>query len=165
MNVSVPSSIFWRMAIAAFIERSATSHTLGLHSGLTVGQHLKIGLVVHWASLCHLLLRFPRAGQDPSVILQTLEVRFSEARLLDSLLETTTKTIFIKLNVAEMNQEGMDEFVKVLKENPGKQNYKIHLFDPIGKKSCNMTPIKGAVNAQEVLPLLEKMPFVEFDLR
>ncbi len=108
---------------------------------------------------------FPRAGQDPSVILQTLEVRFSEARLLDSLLETTTKTIFIKLNVAEMNQEGMDEFVKVLKENPGKQNYKIHLFDPIGKKSCNMTPIKGAVNAQEVLPLLEKMPFVEFDLR
>ena len=108
---------------------------------------------------------FPRAGQDPSVILQTLEVRFSEARLLDSLLETTTKTIFIKLNVAEMNQEGMDEFVKVLKENHGKQSYKIHLFDPISKKSCNMTPIKGAVNAQEVLPLLEKMPFVEFDLR
>ena len=27
MNVSVPSSIFWRMAIAAFIERSATSHS------------------------------------------------------------------------------------------------------------------------------------------
>ena len=59
----------------------------------------------------------------------------------------------------------MEEFLKVIKGNPGKQSYKIHLFDPEGKKSCNMTPVKGAINAQEVLPLLEKMPFVEFDLR
>ena len=108
---------------------------------------------------------FPRAGQDPNVVLQTLEVRFSEARLLDSLLETTSKTVYIKLNVAEMNKESMDEFIKVIKQNPGRQNYKLHLFDPLGKKNCNLTPVKGAINAQEVLPLLEKMPFVEFDLR
>ena len=108
---------------------------------------------------------FPRAGQDPNVAPTTLEVRFNEVRLLDSLLETTSKIVYIKLNVAEMNKEGMEEFVKVIKENPGKQNYKLHLFDPLGKKSCNLTPIKGSVNAQEVLPLLEKMPFVEFDLR
>ena len=108
---------------------------------------------------------FPRAGQDPNVVLQTLEVRFNEARLLDSLLETTSKTVYIKLNVAEMNKETMEEFIKVLKENAGKQHYKLHLFDPLGKKSCNLTPMKGSINAQEVLPLLEKMPFVEFDLR
>ena len=108
---------------------------------------------------------FPRAGQDPNVVLQTLEVRFTEARLLDSLLETTSKTVYIKLNVAEMNKETMEEFIKVMKENAGKQHYKLHLFDPLGKKSCNLTPIKGTINAQEVLPLLEKMPFVEFDLR
>ena len=108
---------------------------------------------------------FPRAGQDPNVMLQTLEVRFTEARLLDSLLETTSKTVYIKLNVAEMSKESMNEFVQVIKQNPGKQNYKLHLFDPLGKKSCNLTPAKGSINAQEVLPLLEKMPFVEFDLR
>ena len=108
---------------------------------------------------------FPRAGQDPNVVLQTLEVRFTEARLLDSLLENTSKTVYIKLNVAEMNKESMDEFVKVIKQNPGKQNYKMHLYDPLDKKSCNLTPAKGSINAQEVLPLLEKMPFVEFDLR
>ena len=108
---------------------------------------------------------FPRPGQDPNIMPQTLEVRFTEARLLDSLLETTSKTVYIKLNVAEMSQMQMEEFIKTLKENQGKQNYKIHLFDPLSKKSCNMTPVKGAVNAQEVLPLLEKMPFVEFDLR
>ena len=59
----------------------------------------------------------------------------------------------------------MEEFVKVVKQNPGKQNYKIHLFDPLSKKSCNMTPSKGGINAQETLPLFETMPFVEFDLR
>ena len=108
---------------------------------------------------------FPRPGQDPNTTPTTLEVRFTEARLLDSLLETTSKTVYVKLNVAEMGKEDMEEFVKVVKQNPGKQNYKIHLFDPLGKKSCNMTPVKGAVNAQEVLPIFEKMPFVEFDLR
>ena len=111
---------------------------------------------------------FPRPGQDPNMAPSTLEVRFNEARLLDSLLETTTKTVYIKLNVAEMDQSEMDEFVKLMKQNAGKQSYKLHLFDPIGKKACNMTPNRGAINAQEVLPLLEKEPFknfVEFDLR
>ena len=108
---------------------------------------------------------FPKAGQDPNFVLQTLEVRFTEARLLDSLLETTSKTVYIKLNVSELNKDSMEEFIKVLKENPGKQDYKLHLFDPLGKRSCNLTPVKGKINAQEVLPLLEKMPFVEFDLR
>ena len=111
---------------------------------------------------------FPRAGQDPNAAPATLEVRFNEVRLLDSLLETTSKTVYFRLNVAEMDKEGMEEFVKVIKQNPGKQNYKVHVFDPVGKKSCNLTPVKGAINAQEVLPLVEKEPFknfVEFDLR
>ncbi len=108
---------------------------------------------------------YPRAGQDPNLMPQTLEVRFTEARLLDSLLETTSKTVYLKLNVSEMNESDMNEFVKTMKANPGKQNYKIHLYDPINKKSCNLTPYRGTVNAQELLPLLEKMSFVEFDLK
>ncbi len=111
---------------------------------------------------------FPRPGQDPNAASSTLEVRFTEVRLLDSLLESTSKTVYLTLNVAEMSQDEMEEFVKLIKQNVGKQNYKIHLVDPLGKKSCNMTPVKGAINAQEVLPLLEKKPFVdfvEFDLR
>jgi len=108
---------------------------------------------------------FLRPGQDPNTAPQTLEVRFTEARLLDSLLETTTKTVYIKLNVAEMSQSLAEEFIKTIKENPGKQNYKLHLFDPLSKKSCNMTPVKGGINAQEILPIFETMPFVEFDLR
>ena len=111
---------------------------------------------------------FPRAGQDPSTAPTTLEVRFGEVRLLDALLESTNKTVYIKLNVAEMNEEDMKGFIETIKGNPGKQNYKIHLHDLLGKKSCNMTPARGGINAQDVLPLLEKAPFsrfVEFDLR
>ena len=36
-------------------------------SGLTVGQHLKIGSIIHWATFRHLLLCFPRAGLDIDV--------------------------------------------------------------------------------------------------
>ena len=75
-----------------------------------------------------------------------------------------------KKNIIQINENKLRNMVqgtviKVLKENPGKQDYKLHLFDPLGKRSCNLTPVKGKINAQEVLPLLEKMPFVEFDLR
>ncbi len=108
---------------------------------------------------------FPRAGQEPGAVSQNLEVRFSEVRLLDSLLETTSKTVYLKLNVSEMNKESTVDLIKTIKDNPGKQNYKIHIFDPLNKMSCNMTPATGAINAHEVLPMLEKMPFVEFDLR
>ena len=111
---------------------------------------------------------FPRPGQDPNAAPSTLEVRFTEARLLDSLLETTSKTVYIKLNVAKMGKVETEDFVKAVKENPGKQNYTVHLFNPVSNRSCNMTPVRGGVNAQELLPLLEKKPFsdfVEFDLR
>jgi len=108
---------------------------------------------------------YPKAGQSPEEMPQTLEVRFNEAKLLDVLLEETNKTVYIKLNVAEMGEAEMKDFINVIKKNVGKQHYKIHLYDAADKKSCNMSPISGSINAHEVLPLLEKMPFVEFDLR
>ena len=108
---------------------------------------------------------YPKKNGDEIIPPSVLELRINDVKLLDSLLANTSKTVYIKLNVAEMNKESMEEFIKVLKGNPGKQHYKLHLFDPLGKKSCNLTPVKGSINAQEVLPLLEKMPFVEFDLR
>ena len=112
-----------------------------------------------------LLPPFPRPGQDPNAMPSTLDVRFTEVKLLDSLLENTSKTVYIKLDVTEMDQPEMDLFVKTVKENAGKQNYKVHVFNSKTKKSCNMTPVRGSINAQTVLPLFEKMPFVEFDLR
>ena len=112
-------------------------------------------------------LNMPYAKKNGDEIIPptVLELRINDVKLLDSLLANTSKTVHIKLNVTRMDKEGMTELIKVIKENPGKQGYRIQLFDPVEKKSCNMSPVKGSINAQEVLPLLEKMPFVEFDLR
>ena len=126
-------------------------------------------------------LTMPYAKKNGDELVQptSLELRINDVKLLDTLLEETTKTVYITLylskvdekdNVMEMDKADMDEFMRVIKENPGKQDYKIHLKDTVGKKGCNMTPVKGkkthdTINAHVVLPLLEKMPFVTFDLR
>ena len=122
---------------------------------------------------------FVRQGEDPNQAPRNLELKVNDVHLLDSLLEETNKTVHIKLHVTklmedgsifEMQREDMEEFLNIIKENPGKQNYKLHIIDFVGKRSCNMTPLKGkknydSINAHEALPLLEKLPFVEFDLR
>ena len=125
-----------------------------------------------------LSLPYPKKNGDEVIPPTSLELRITDVKLLDTLLEETNKTVCITLYltkveddiVTEMKQEDMEEFLRVIKENPGKQNYKIHLVDAVGKKACNMTPVKGkkthdTINAHAVLPLLEKMPFVGFDLR
>ena len=109
---------------------------------------------------------YPKKNGDEVIPPTSLEVRINDVKLLDTLMGTTSKTVYIKLNVARMGKEDVEEFVKVIKDNPGKQNYRIHVFD--AKRSCNMSPAQGSIDAQEVLPLLEKEPFrrfVEFDLR
>ena len=107
---------------------------------------------------------FVRPGEEASTTV-TLKPYFTEVRLLDSVLENTTKTIYITLDVNKMDNSDMEYFIKTIKDNPGKQHYKIHIFDAKNQLSCNMSPIKGCVNANEVLKLFEKMSFVEFDLR
>ena len=109
---------------------------------------------------------YPKKNGDEVIPPTSLEVRINDVKLLDTLMGTTSKTVYIKLNVARMGKEDVEEFVKVIKDNPGKQNYRIHVFD--AKRSCNLSPAQGSIDAQEVLPLLEKEPFrrfVEFDLR
>ena len=130
----------------------------------------------------NLALPFPKKNGNEVIPPTSLELRITDVKLLDTLLENTSKTVCItllltrieKVNgedvVVEMSKNDMEEFLCVIKENPGKQDYKIHLKDTVGKKGCNMTPVKGkkthdTINAHVVLPLLEKMPFVTFDLR
>lgn len=108
----------------------------------------------------------PYRKQDtPDTPPANLEVRFTDVCLLDSLLKSTDKTIYVNLNLCAMCNDDYELFIKVIQDHPGKQNYKVHLFDSEKKISCNMTPRTGTVDASEVLPILEEMPFVDFDLR
>ena len=85
--------------------------------------------------------------------------------MLDSLLENTTKKVIFKLDVAQMNADTIDNFIKLVKEHPGKQSYSIHLFDSNMNLACNMTPFSGGVAAHEVLLIVDELPYADFDLK
>ena len=59
----------------------------------------------------------------------------------------------------------MEEFVQLVKSHPGKQSFGVSLVDSNTHLSCNMTPFSGGVSAQEILHLVEKLPYADFDLK
>ena len=108
---------------------------------------------------------FWKSGQEQNTVPKDLELRINEVKLLDSLLENTGKKVLFKLDVAEMNEKLVDEFIQIIKEHPGKQSFGVHLTDSSTHLSCNMTPFSGGVAAHEVLPIMDKLPYVDFDLK
>ena len=106
-----------------------------------------------------------KQGQEQDAVPKDLEFRISEVRLLDSLLENTGKKILFKLDVAQMNSEAIDDFIKIVKEHPGKQSFSVQIFDSNMKLSCNMTPFTGGVAAHEILPIVDALPYADFDLK
>lgn len=112
-------------------------------------------------------LKVPYRKKDeaPDTPVSRLEARFTGVQLLDSLIESSSRTVYIKLNLNMMTDQDMMSFIREIKANPGNNKYKLCLIDAENKTSCNMSPTKSSVNAGALLPLLEKMPFVEFDFR
>ncbi len=108
---------------------------------------------------------FWKSGQEQNTVPKDLELRINDVRLLDSLLETTGKRVIFKIDVAEMNEQRVSEFIQLVKSHPGKQSFGVHLTDSISHLTCNMTPFSGGVSAQEILPLVEKLSYADFDLK
>ena len=108
-----------------------------------------------------------KQGREQDAVPKDLELRISEVRLLDSLLENTGKRVVFKLDVAQMNAEAIDNFIKMIKEHPGKQSFGVHLYDSISNLACNMTPFSGKVAANEVLPMVDelKLSYLDFELK
>ncbi len=96
---------------------------------------------------------------------EQFELKVVDMQLLDNLLEQTSKEVIIKVDVNRFSESEMQELILVLSENQGKQNYSLRLIDQQHKLSCSLKPIQGKINAQQVLPLLEAMNFVTFDLK
>ncbi len=95
-----------------------------------------------------------------------LKFKITDVKLLDSLLEDTDKKVYFIMDVAELSQKDVNEFISIINGNPGKQKYRIHFYNSITKTSSNMSPIiQTGINAHDVLPLVENLPYVEFDLR
>jgi DNA polymerase-3 subunit alpha len=108
---------------------------------------------------------FWKQGQEQDAVPKDLEFRISEVRLLDTLLENTSKKVIFKLDVAQMNSEAIDDFIQIVKKHHGKQSYSIQLYDSNMNLSCNMSPFNGGVAAHEVLPIVDQLPYAEVDLK
>ena len=106
-----------------------------------------------------------KQGQEQDAVPKDLEFRISEVRLLDSLLENTGKKVVLKLDVAQMNDDAIDDFIQMVKDHPGKQSFSVQLQDSNMKLSCNMTPFNGGVAAHEILPLVDQLPYADFELK
>jgi DNA polymerase-3 subunit alpha len=96
---------------------------------------------------------------------EQFELKVTDMQLLDNLLEQTSKEILIKVKVDDMTETDMHELIAVLKENPGKQTFRMKLIDQKNKLACSLKPMQGKINAQQVLTLLEPMDFVDFELK
>ena len=75
------------------------------------------------------------------------------------------RKVLFKLDVAQMNSEAIDDFIKTVKDHPGKQSFSVHLFDSNMNLACNMTPFTGGVAAHEILPLVDQLPYADFELK
>ena len=106
-----------------------------------------------------------KQGQEQDAVPKDLEFRISDVKLLDTLLENTSKKVIFKLDVAQMNAAAIDEFIDIVKKHRGKQSYGVHLLDSNTGMACNMTPFSGGVAANEVLPIMEQLPYADFDLK
>ncbi len=126
---------------------------------------LEEGLFVLLSGTLAIPFRKPSQNNAEMQVQQDLELRINDVKLLDSIMENTKKRVNIVIDISQMTKENMDTFVNLIKDNPGRQQYHICIFDSITDMKCNLSPYSGGVNAHDLLPLMEKLPFVEFDLK
>ena len=92
------------------------------------------------------------------------ELRISKVELLDSLLENTNREVKFVIDINNLDKARCKEFVKIIKENKGKQHYTVYFIDRENNLTCQMHPEKGKISAQNVFELLKDKDYVTYDL-
>ena len=109
--------------------------------------------------------RYPKKDEiiDPNAP-KPKELRITKVELLETLLENTTREVKFTIDVNKLDKEKCEEFIKVIKDNKGKQSYTIHFVDRDNNLTCQMHPGKGRISAQNVFELLKYKDYVTYDL-
>lgn len=94
-----------------------------------------------------------------------LEPKIIDMQLLDSLLENLSKEVLIKIEVSEIDEQDVQALIDIIGSSPGKHAYSMRLIDSENHIASSLRPIKTKMAAHEVLPKLEKLPFVSFELK
>ncbi len=92
------------------------------------------------------------------------ELKITDIKLLDSLLEKLTKQISITLHVERINEDQMLEFIQLIELSQGKVPYTIRLNDADTGLSTLLRPLKGGLDVNEVVRQLEELGYVDFTL-
>jgi DNA polymerase-3 subunit alpha len=95
---------------------------------------------------------------------ERLEPKVVDIQLLDSILEQTGREVLIKVRLDEADEEDLNQLSEMLLSNPGKQPYSVILSDANIKTYCKLRPKKQRIHTATVLPLLENLSFVDFEL-
>ncbi|PKP53982.1 MAG: DNA polymerase III subunit alpha [Bacteroidetes bacterium HGW-Bacteroidetes-1] len=94
------------------------------------------------------------------------ELRITDLQLLDSVIEQSSKSVHIRINVSEMDEDQMQQLIHVIKDcEGGRHTYAVHLFDAELETKTFLRPMKGKVDAAKLMAELDQFPFVEFDFR
>lgn len=94
-----------------------------------------------------------------------LELKVNEIQLLDNVLKTMTNELIIKLYVEELEEETMLAFIEMMKENEGQFPYALHLIDRELNIKTVLHASKRKIDLDSLLPLIEQMDYVDFELK
>ncbi len=97
---------------------------------------------------------------------EKLELKINDIQLLDRVVETSGRTIYLKLDLNSMTDDDLFTFQEtILAHLDGKNPYAIQFLDTANKMVSTLTPKKGRLNANHFLPLLDAFDFVSYDLK
>ena len=93
------------------------------------------------------------------------ELSVTNVQLLDTVFNNTKREARFIVDVNNLDSTNVNDFVKIIHENPGNQQYSILLVDKERNMTCRTRPTNGKINAEAVFKILdERKDFVSYDL-
>lgn len=97
---------------------------------------------------------------------EKMELKINDIQLLDRVVETSGRTIYLKLDVNRMTDDDLLLLQETIQAHlDGKNPYSIQFIDHTNKMLSTLTPKKGRLNANHFLPLVDAFDFVSYDLK
>jgi len=82
--------------------------------------------------------------------------------LLDEVVEKFTKEVQVQIDIKKIDEDGADEFIKIVKNNSGKTKIKIYFANDTQYASFKSGKYK--VHIKDFVAELDKLDFVKYKL-
>jgi DNA polymerase-3 subunit alpha len=92
-----------------------------------------------------------------------MELNLISISLLDNLMEDSTKEIQLQVHLADINDELINDFKTLAKENPG--SVRLHFYFAHNKKHIEMYPKRLKVKSDAFVSFIKKYPNIQYKLK